>query len=174
MPAAADVITEFELRDGRRVAIRPSQATDAVSVAAAMSTASAATLRNRFLVAFHGLPEEELRQRLVVKSPDECCLVAALGDRVIGGVRFVRTTDPATAEFAVTVHDEFQRQGVGTALMRCLVNAARARGIRRLIGEALNENQGVLSLATRMGPVRVTRSEPGVRHLELNLDPPRP
>ncbi len=170
MPAAPDLVSDFELRDGRRVAIRPSRAADAPSVAEAMSTASAATLRNRFLVAFHGLPEAELRERLEVKSPDECCLVAALGDRVIGGVRFVRSTDPATAEFAVTVHDEFQRQGLGTALMRCLVKAAEARGIRRLVGEALNENQGVLSLVTRLGPVRVTRSEPGVRHLELPLD----
>jgi acetyltransferase len=171
MPAAPDLVTEFELRGGRRVVIRPARAADAASVAEAMRTASAATLRNRFLVAFHGLPEEELRQRLEVTSPDECCLVAALGDRVIGGVRLVRTTDPVTAEFAITVHDEFQKQGLGTALMRCLVTAARARGIRRLVGEALNDNQGILSLVTRLGPVRVTRSEPGVRHLELPLDP---
>lgn len=170
MSTALDVITEFELPDRRRTVIRPARAADAPAVAEAMRTASRATLRNRFLVAFHGLPELELRQRLVVRSPGECCLVATLGDRVIGGVRFVRTVDPAAAEFAITVHDDFQKLGLGTALMRRLIQIARERGIRRLIGESQNDNGGIISLLSRLGPVRVSRLEPGVRRLELVLE----
>lgn len=161
----------FSLPDGRQVLIRPAQAEDAGSAAEAMQTASPATLRNRFLVAFHALPEAELRRSLEVRSPDECCLVAVFEGRVVAGVRFVRTVEPATAEFAITVHDRFQRQGLGTRLMQCLIEVAAARGIRRLIGEALDDNRGILALVNRLGPVRISRTEPGVRHLELTLAP---
>jgi hypothetical protein len=54
--------------------------------------------------------------------------------------------------------------------MQCLIEVAQARGIRRLIGEALNENQGIVALLSRLGPFRVSRFEPGVRHLELPLE----
>jgi len=169
MPEADHGTTVTQLSDGRQVLIRPSRADDAASVAAAMRTASPATLRNRFLVAFHALPEAELRQQLEVRSPEECCLVAVVDDCVIAGVRFVRSGDPDVAEFAITVHDRFQRQGLGTTLMRGLIAVARARDIRRLVGEALDDNQGILALLSRFGPVRITRREPGVRHLELEL-----
>jgi ribosomal protein S18 acetylase RimI-like enzyme len=160
----------FTLRDGRRIQIRHSRAEDAESVAEAMATASSRTLRNRFFSALHSLPLTELRALLEANSSDACCLVATLDDRVIGGARFVRLGDLASAEIAVTVHDTFQGQGLGTALMRELIGIARQRGIRLFTGEALNDNQAVIALLSRFGPVRITRQEPGVRHLEVELN----
>lgn len=159
----------FTLRDGRRIQIRHSRAEDAESVAQAMATASTRTLRNRFFSALHSLPLTELRALLGANSTDACCLVAMLDGRVIGGARFVRLGDPASAEIAVTVHDTFQGQGLGTALMRELIGIARQRGIRLFTGEALNDNQAIVALLSRFGPVRITRQEPGVRHLEVEL-----
>jgi len=162
---------EFLLRNGLRVLLRPSCGADAPQVAEAMRTASPTTLRNRFFVAVRSLPEAELRERLEVRSPDECCLVAVLKPQIIGGVRFVRRSDPEEAELAITVHDAFQRQGLGSELMRRLIPIARERGIRRLVGETLNDNQGLVALLGRFGPLRLTRKEPGIRHVELDLEP---
>ncbi|HSH16358.1 MAG TPA: GNAT family N-acetyltransferase, partial [Verrucomicrobiae bacterium] len=123
-----------------------------------------------FFSALHSLPLTELRALLEANSTDACCLVATLDGRVIGGARFVRLGDPVSAEIAVTVHDTFQGQGLGTALMRELIGIARQRGIRLFTGEALNDNQAIIALLSRFGPVRITRQEPGVRHLEMELD----
>ncbi len=161
---------DYILQDGRHIQIRHSRAEDAESVAQAMATASSRTLRNRFFSALHGLPLTELRALLEANSTDACCLVATLDGHVIGGARFVRLGDPASAEIAVTVHDTFQGQGLGTALMRELIGIARQRGIRLFTGEALNDNQAIVALLSRFGPVRITRQEPGVRHLEVELN----
>lgn len=166
---SADRFPDYLLEDGRRVQIRHSRAADAESVAEAMTTSSGRTLRNRFLSALHTLPLTELRALLAANSADACCLVATLEGRVIGGARFIRLGDPAAAEIAVTVHDTFQGQGLGTALMRELIGIARQRGIRLFTGEALNDNQAIVALLKRFGPVRITRQEPGVRHLEVEL-----
>jgi hypothetical protein len=53
-----------------------------------------------------------------------------------------------------------------------LIPLARKEGIGRFVGESLNENRAVVALLSRFGPLRITRQEPGVRHLELELNPP--
>lgn len=83
-----------------------------------------------------------------------CCAVLpqARPLRGIGIARYVRLADaPTRAEFAVTVVDPFQGQGVGRALIELLVDTAGANGIEILCGNVLSSNTGMLRLCQRLG-----------------------
>jgi len=70
----------------------------------------------------------------------------------IGVARFVRMAeDPAAAEVAVTVIDDYQGQGLGKLLLARLLSAAAERGIRELRSAVLAENTPMLALARSFG-----------------------
>jgi acetyltransferase len=83
-----------------------------------------------------------------------CCAVLLEHEPLcgIGIARYVRLADrPQRAEFAVTVIDPFQGQGVGSALLELLVETAAANGIETLYGNVLSSNTGMLRLCQRIG-----------------------
>jgi GNAT superfamily N-acetyltransferase len=84
--------------------------------------------------------------------------------------RFVRTA-PDTAEFAVTVVDDRQGHGLGMALLELLTGRAREEGIARFGALLLAENEEVLELLRRLGPVRVLSHAQGTVTVELELPP---
>lgn len=138
-----------------------------------MRTASPRTVRNRFFSQLKQIPIPELAKMLEVDSTNEVCIAAVVKeegiDRIIGGIRFVRIDPPDKAEVAITVHDEFQKQGLGTHLMTLIHPLARERGIRRFTAEVLTENQEVKKLLQYWGPLKISRTEPGVEHVEWDV-----
>ena len=68
----------------------------------------------------------------------------------IGLARFVRLSENSDiAEFALTVIDEYQRQGVGKRLFAYLIEKARERGIGILRGYIQYDNDPMLSFMHR-------------------------
>src|SRR5207244_1235895 len=85
---------------------------------------------------------------------------------VLAIARFVRAAeDPATAEVAVAVTDEWQRRGLGTALLQDLAARARQEGITRYSAPVLADNNAMLEFARKLGDVEVTAVEDGIVHL---------
>jgi acetyltransferase len=60
-------------------------------------------------------------------------------------------TDGESCEFALVVADEWQHRGIGTGLMRALIEAARQRGFKRIEGEILTENTNMRALVEKLG-----------------------
>jgi len=81
-------------------------------------------------------------------------------ERGIGLARYVKLTDENNvAEFAITVIDEFQRQGVGYELLKRLTETARANHLEMLRGYVLATNKDMLSLCKRFdATIRATDS----------------
>jgi acetyltransferase len=71
---------------------------------------------------------------------DEFIGVARYGPRAGGG-----------AEFALVVADDWQRRGIGRALLERLARAARDAGYDALYGYVLADNADMLELARRLG-----------------------
>src|SRR5262249_56846634 len=67
-----------------------------------------------------------------------------------GGARSIEE-EGKTCEFAVTVADDWQRAGLASRLLRELIAAARARGLKRMEGFVLAGNSPMLGLARRLG-----------------------
>lgn len=99
--------------------------------------------------------DAELRRWTDIDPTREGALVAiAASDgeaRLIGVARYVMEPGAADAEFAIVLSDDWQRRGLGAHLLSCLIELARRSGVRRLFGTTLSENQGMLTLARRLG-----------------------
>ncbi len=70
---------------------------------------------------------------------------------VVADARFVREDDPAVAEVAFTVGDDYQGRGIGTFLMEALAVAARADGIRRFTARVLSDNVPMRTILNHRG-----------------------
>jgi acetyltransferase len=92
---------------------------------------------------------------------------AAGGDVIVGVARMIRERDAQdAAEVAITVADDFQRRGLGTALFRELLEHAPARNIRILRAYVLAANVGMRRMLTASRlPMR--ERESGVIEVEL-------
>jgi acetyltransferase len=71
--------------------------------------------------------------------------------RIAGIARLVRHHNAADAEISLVVCDECQGQGLGTELVRRLVEVGREEGIERLVADVLSTNGGMIRICQELG-----------------------
>lgn len=69
-------------------------------------------------------------------------------DAPVAAVRTIRTI-PGEAELAVSVRDDVQRLGIGSALLHLACTHAQAEGLQRLTATFRSENRGIWALLRR-------------------------
>ena len=160
------------LRDGRRVEIRAVRSDDWDGLAEAIGRASADTLRRRFFAVRRNFSEREIAFFSNVDFVSHVALVAVVEESgrpaIAGGGRYI-VVQPGRAEIAFALLDQYQRQGLGTSLMRHLTAIAHEAGLHELIAEVLAENTPMLKVFEKSG-LRLTRKrERDVVHIRLQL-----
>ena len=164
-------MTELVLRDGARLMVRPLEPTDRAALAEAVSRLSETTRYLRFAAPKPRLTKADLDQLLDVDHHAREALVA-VDPQTGAGIavaRYVGLADePGIAELAVTVIDEWQGRGVGTALTELLVARARTEGVVRLRAVTLSENLRAQLMLRSGGFVARGRSGALIEH-ELEL-----
>jgi GNAT superfamily N-acetyltransferase len=113
------------------------------------------TKRFRFLGGIRELPPEELTRLCDVDGKHSMAFVATIHrdgrDVEIGVSRYAPDSKADVREIAVTVADEWQRKGLGTLLMKQLIEAARSYGIKQLFSIDLADNVAMSALAKELG-----------------------
>jgi GNAT superfamily N-acetyltransferase len=153
----ADGAVIHRLRDGTKVRLAFIGPADRERLAAGFDKLSPESRYRRFFSAMPRLPEDVL-QRLIDTDGQNHVAIGAMiaGDdrrsgNGLGVARFIRLADaPDTAEAAVAVIDEKHGLGLGTLLMRALVEVARERGVRRFRASTLRGNTGAIALIEHM------------------------
>ena len=69
----------------------------------------------------------------------------------LGVARAVADPDNVVAEFAIIVRSDLKGQGLGSVLLKKLIDYCRSRGTKELVGEALADNRRLIGLARRFG-----------------------
>ena len=105
----------------------------------------------RFAAPVHRLSDRQLDYLTDLDNYDRVAWCASVGrgdqEKGIGLARYIRLHDePDVAEFALTVVDAYQGQGVGSQLMQKLIETARHNGLRTLRGYVLRGNQRMLAI----------------------------
>ena len=87
----------------------------------------------------------------------------------IGVAEYVRTDRFDTAELAIAISDDWQRHGVGRALVRELRLRALDAGIRSFTATALFDNRGALALIHELGDTRTSHVGAGATEVTVPL-----
>jgi len=138
----------IELNDGTPVTLRLVIPADKPLLERGMDDFSKESRFRRFLYAKMRLTNADLRYLTEIDGVDHFAIGALnkAGDG-IGVARFVRFGDDReVAEPAIAVIDAYQNRGLGYALFRRLMAAARERGIRRFHGSILSGNTAMTHL----------------------------
>lgn len=152
--------------------IRPIAPEDKEALAEGFARLTPQSRYRRFLSPRGKLSARELRYFTEVDHRDHEALVAVKPgtDEGVGVARYVRSKeDPAEAEVAVAVIDEWQRQGVGTRLLTALAERGREEGISRFTGLVLADNEVMLNLLHELGSVRTGAIEDGAVNVSVDL-----
>jgi acetyltransferase len=165
----AELIDVVWLPNGRRVVIRPVLPQDEDLTTAFFGALAPPSRYDRFMSPMANLPPVLVKRFTHIDYADHLALVAEVfeGGRemVIAEARYARGSDPTVAEFAVSVSDQWQGQGLASRLLATLLCRAATAGIERIVGETLATNGKMLHLARKAG-FAVTRS-PDVRGVML-------
>ena len=154
MPICQDAIS-LPLGLGHSITIRPIRPEDIDLETEFAENLSDQSRYNRFFGGGIKLTPEWLHKLVCVDYARDMALIATvtIEDREtqIGVARYVRLEDGISCEFALAVADAWQGCGVGTQLMRRLIECARASGIVRVEGAVLSTNRAMLGLASKLG-----------------------
>ncbi len=132
------------------------------------------TVYFRFFSPLKRLPDALAHRLAVVDYNDRFAIVATTHkpggkERIVGVARYDRAAGSDVAETAVAVIDEFQRRGLGSALLAILGKVAREHGIKMFTLIVLPENQQMLGLLRKMGWIHQAKLTGGVYEISFDL-----
>lgn len=162
---------DIVLRDGSSVQIREVQPEDLPLLKIGFSHLSDRSRFFRFLSAHPKLTPDDITRFTQSNDRDHVAIGAVAdlpdGPTPVGLARFIRLLDrDGVAEFAITVVDDFQGQGVGTTLMGVLCEFAQRHGISDLVGLVHRDNVAMRGLFEQMGGAA---SNLGAQEVEVTL-----
>jgi len=156
------------LTDQRRIRIRALHSHEEGPIRLLHERLSPRTRYLRFLSPIPTLPDAlvrrlacvDYRRRLAVVAEDE-----AAGCAGVVAIASFSAVDETTAEVAVVVQDDWQRQGIGTVLVSTLLDAAEKRGFGRFVATIAADNSIIRRLLNRFGRVVTSHTRLGVSEL---------
>lgn len=165
--------TTLTLRDGTPVMLRPIVPEDKADLLDGFERLSPDSRYRRFMTSTGKLDDRVLRYLTEIDYVDHFAWVAfdagAPGRPGVGVSRYVRLRgEPAVAEAAVTVVDDWHHRGLGRLLLEALVPVALENGITTFRGYLLVENHPMAELLRSIG-ARLSVDEPGVLRMDLAL-----
>lgn len=154
--------------DGAGVVLRDVLDADADAIAAMHDRCSRATLASKYRVDTKNIPRRLLHR--LVGAPRGRTVVGVVGHQVVAVGELIGTGDPTVGEVSLLVEDDWQRQGVGAALLGQLVRAARAAGHTELFGRCVpGDRDRTVQIAARIGHSVSTRFEDDLVRVAIDL-----
>ena len=163
-PYPVHLIQDWQMNDGKVVTIRPIRPEDADMEQEFVKNMSDESRYYRFMDTLRELTQTMLVRFTQIDYDREMALVATITKEVednvdgvepyehqIGVARYVVNPDGESVEFALAVGDDWQKCGVGRKLMTALVDCARMKGYRAVVGDVLSTNSKMFRLMTSLG-----------------------
>lgn len=176
-PYPTKLITHTLLKDGTHILIRPIHPEEAPQLKAFFDKLSSRSRFLRFLSRkaevlpkFAGIMTEvDYHQKMAfiatIRQGDE--------EIIVGEARYLPMLNAAEneVEFAITVADEYQHLGLGSALMWWLITYARQESIETFVGLVHASNSRMLSFMRHLGLPVTVNWDNGAYEVRLTLTP---
>lgn len=149
-PYPVELETEVEHR-GERLRIRPIRPDDEPMLLAFTRRLSPEDVRMRFFGPIREMSHEMAARLTQIDYDREIAFLLLDGRELIGIGRLVADPGFEQAEFALTVASDRQGKGYGALLLHHVLRYGKSRGMKRVIGHVLRENDKMLGLAKHLG-----------------------
>jgi acetyltransferase len=176
-PYPTQYVGEWSLKSGQPLKIRPIRPEDEPAMVKFHESLSDHSVFLRFFAA-EKLSARTAHERLVrscfIDYRRELALVAerpapaTAEPEIIAVGRMVKSREDNSAEIAIVVSDRYQRQGLGTELVRRLVDVGRAEKLARLVANFLAENRYMRRVLESLG-FRIAPGDAGMLVAVLDL-----
>jgi acetyltransferase len=158
-PYPVQYTSQWNLKDGTAVTIRPIRPEDEPSMVKFHETLSDRSVYLRYLHLLklsQRVAHDRLQKICFIDYAREIALVVEKtdehGERHILAVgRLQRLPNEGEAEFALLVSDQYQGQGIGPELLNRLIDVARREGLTTLSADVLADNNAMQRLCSRAG-----------------------
>ncbi len=154
-PYPNHLISNHTLLDNSIITIRPICPEDAQLEQYFIRSLSAKSRYSRFMGNFRELSSQMLIRFTQIDYDREMALVAvdekSIQPNIIGLSQYAVNLNSEDAEFALVIADEWHGRGIGTLLMNKLIEIAKCKNIKKLIGMVFAENDEMLSLVKNLG-----------------------
>jgi acetyl coenzyme A synthetase (ADP forming)-like protein len=159
------------VKDGRTVHIRPIRTDDLDALMDMWHRLSKESIRLRFF-APRKMNREQMRYFTELDWRTRFAVVAEQAGAIIGVSRFdVLPEEGSNAEFAVLVEDTHQGRGIGTALVRALMEPAADMGVTGFVADVLRENNRMLGVMRDAGLAPAIDDYGSVVHARFTTTP---
>ncbi|MGC8831698.1 MAG: GNAT family N-acetyltransferase [Thermoproteota archaeon] len=164
------------LENGTKLLIRPIKPSDATMKQHLFYALSKESVAKRYLGPLKSLPWERVWPYVIVDYRDEMVLVAVVEEdgveSMVGMGSYSRIPRTELAEVALVVRDDWQGKGIGTELLKYLIELAKARGFEGLKAWVLVENVRMMHLFKKCGYTVKYRIDDGVYEVLIDLRQP--
>ena len=154
-PYPADLVFQHQLADGTDLVIRPIRPEDAEIEQAFVNGLSEQSKRFRFMHVINEMTPQMLSHFTQIDYDRDMALIAVTHvdgqEQEIGVARYSRNPDGESCEFALVIDDRWNHKGIGTLLMRRLIEVARRHRLQTMDGEVLSDNHPMLTLTRNLG-----------------------
>ena len=154
-PYPQELTCHYQLPNGSEITIRPIRPEDADMEQAFVHRLSERSKYFRFMQSLQELTQEMLVRFTQIDYDREMAFIAVTernqSQYELGVGRYMMNPDGNSVEFALVVSDDCQGQGIGTRIMKTLLQTAKNKGVTFFEGEVLLINKPMLSLVKKLG-----------------------
>ena len=174
-PYPTQLVSTWYPHGGPRVTLRPIRPEDAGIEQEFVRSLSAESRYFRFMDALRELTPMMLVRFTQIDYDREMAFIGTVEregrETEIGVCRYITNPDGETCEFAIVVSDEWQHRGLGRKLMIQLIDVAKARGLKAMLGHILAANRSMLALCEALGfSISPDPDDPKVKRARIVLN----
>jgi acyl-CoA hydrolase/RimJ/RimL family protein N-acetyltransferase len=167
---------QVTLKDGLKIILRPIKPSDATMKQHLFYALSKESVIRRYLGPLKSLPWDRIWPYVIIDYKNEMVLVAVVMEEgretMVGIGSYSKIPNTNTAEIALVVRDDWQGRGIGTELLKYLIELAKANNFSELKAWVLAENAVMMHLFRKCGYRMKYRMENGVYEVVVDLKQP--
>jgi len=162
----AELETFVTLRAGLKILFRPIKPTDEAMMQELFYSLSEDSIYYRFFSRTPFMPHKKVQRFTTIDYQKEMAIVGVVEEygreKIIAVGRYSLESESNMAEAALLVHDDWQGRGIGTRLLKYLIQIARNREIAGFKAQILADNKAPLHMAHQTGYTVETTLDKGV------------
>lgn len=176
-PYPSQYIQKWTMKNGIETVIRPIRPEDEPLIAEFHQTISERSVMMRYfypMTLSQRIEHERLSRISFIDYDREMALVAEIQGRrgtkeIISAGRLIKLYGGQEAEFTILVSDAYQGYGLGSEVLRQLVDIGRKEGVQRIYGNIVGDNVNMLRVVERLGFKLAGQEKDGRMRVEMVL-----